>query len=348
MSGLGEVVELFHQKKLQSIPFRTFPPTQVDEAFRYMSKGKHIGKVLIQFTASLGMVGWWWCPAVCLINRVLFALLRYMFPFISLFLLPIVHRRMLSFALASLSVRGWLSSLSLSLSLSACLSLRVFIWAFILPSRFPVAFATIHPIWSQEAHMVLVWQLQNNYMNKAQDVLSCWVDRPHRSRPNLMYCLHHHHLHRHHLWLTWRTSQLVFRMKAVFFIFSKRPRQTLIIVKLCCVRVMCVLMRTFWLQWKPWRSVWISWVLSFAFPCHPLSGCACLSPRAFPLPLCLSRLFGAVCLSMIMIPGFSSSSLSVSSLFSLIRSFCSVLHPPNLFVAFSTARSYLKTSWFET
>ena len=55
-AGLADVVALFREKKLHPIPFHTFPPTQMDEAFRYMSKGKHIGKVLIQFTAPLGMV----------------------------------------------------------------------------------------------------------------------------------------------------------------------------------------------------------------------------------------------------------------------------------------------------
>jgi acyl transferase domain-containing protein/NADPH:quinone reductase-like Zn-dependent oxidoreductase/SAM-dependent methyltransferase/acyl carrier protein len=47
---LGELVELVEQGALRPLPFRAYPASRVDAAFRLMAAGKHTGKVVVTFT----------------------------------------------------------------------------------------------------------------------------------------------------------------------------------------------------------------------------------------------------------------------------------------------------------
>src|SRR5207302_6363734 len=49
----AEVADLVEQGALRPLPFRAFPAFNVDSAFRLMSGGKHIGKVIVSFPQSL-------------------------------------------------------------------------------------------------------------------------------------------------------------------------------------------------------------------------------------------------------------------------------------------------------
>src|SRR5262249_20077188 len=44
---LGEICALIEEGALRPLPFRAFPATRVDQAFRLMSGWKHVGKVVI-------------------------------------------------------------------------------------------------------------------------------------------------------------------------------------------------------------------------------------------------------------------------------------------------------------
>jgi NAD(P)-dependent dehydrogenase (short-subunit alcohol dehydrogenase family)/acyl carrier protein len=46
---LGEICALVEEGALRPLPFRAFPATRADHAFRLMSGGKHVGKVVISF-----------------------------------------------------------------------------------------------------------------------------------------------------------------------------------------------------------------------------------------------------------------------------------------------------------
>ncbi len=46
---MGEITELLEQRALTPLPYRTFPASRVDAAFRLMAGGKHTGKVVISF-----------------------------------------------------------------------------------------------------------------------------------------------------------------------------------------------------------------------------------------------------------------------------------------------------------
>ena len=48
---LGEIADLFENGALHPLPFRAFPATRVQSAFRLMAGGKHIGKVVVAFPA---------------------------------------------------------------------------------------------------------------------------------------------------------------------------------------------------------------------------------------------------------------------------------------------------------
>src|SRR6266403_3369604 len=47
---LAELAELVEKGALHPLPFRSFPSTRVDSAFRLMATGKHIGKVVVSFS----------------------------------------------------------------------------------------------------------------------------------------------------------------------------------------------------------------------------------------------------------------------------------------------------------
>jgi NAD(P)-dependent dehydrogenase (short-subunit alcohol dehydrogenase family)/acyl carrier protein len=49
---LAELAELVEQGALRPLPFRAFPASRVDAAFRLMAAGKHIGKVIVSFPAA--------------------------------------------------------------------------------------------------------------------------------------------------------------------------------------------------------------------------------------------------------------------------------------------------------
>jgi acyl transferase domain-containing protein/acyl carrier protein len=46
---LGELAELVEKGALTPLPFRSFPSSRIDAAFRLMASGKHIGKVVVSF-----------------------------------------------------------------------------------------------------------------------------------------------------------------------------------------------------------------------------------------------------------------------------------------------------------
>jgi acyl transferase domain-containing protein/acyl carrier protein len=46
---LGEVAELVEKGALTPLPFRSFPASRIDAAFRLMASGRHIGKVVVSF-----------------------------------------------------------------------------------------------------------------------------------------------------------------------------------------------------------------------------------------------------------------------------------------------------------
>ncbi len=46
---LGELAELVEKGALTPLPFRSFPASRIDAAFRLMASGKHIGKVVVSF-----------------------------------------------------------------------------------------------------------------------------------------------------------------------------------------------------------------------------------------------------------------------------------------------------------
>ncbi len=46
---LKELEEKFHAKTYRALPYKTFPITEVVEAFRYMAQGKHVGKNVLNF-----------------------------------------------------------------------------------------------------------------------------------------------------------------------------------------------------------------------------------------------------------------------------------------------------------
>jgi len=46
---LGELAELVEKGTLTPLPFRSFPASRIDAAFRLMASGKHIGKVVVSF-----------------------------------------------------------------------------------------------------------------------------------------------------------------------------------------------------------------------------------------------------------------------------------------------------------
>src|SRR5262249_1353258 len=46
---LEEVANLVEQGRLASLPFRSFPASRVESAFRLLAQGKHIGKVVVTF-----------------------------------------------------------------------------------------------------------------------------------------------------------------------------------------------------------------------------------------------------------------------------------------------------------
>jgi acyl transferase domain-containing protein/acyl carrier protein/ubiquinone/menaquinone biosynthesis C-methylase UbiE len=49
---LGEIATLVERRKLRPLPFRAFPASRVDAAFRLMASGKHTGKVVVSFAES--------------------------------------------------------------------------------------------------------------------------------------------------------------------------------------------------------------------------------------------------------------------------------------------------------
>ncbi len=49
---LGEIATLVEKRKLRPLPFRAFPASRVDAAFRLMASGKHTGKVVVSFAES--------------------------------------------------------------------------------------------------------------------------------------------------------------------------------------------------------------------------------------------------------------------------------------------------------
>lgn len=49
---LGEIAALVEKRKLRPLPFRAFPASRVDAAFRLMASGKHTGKVVVSFAES--------------------------------------------------------------------------------------------------------------------------------------------------------------------------------------------------------------------------------------------------------------------------------------------------------
>ncbi len=49
---LGEISELIEQGALHPLPYRSFPASRVDAAFRLMAQGKHIGKVIVAFSEA--------------------------------------------------------------------------------------------------------------------------------------------------------------------------------------------------------------------------------------------------------------------------------------------------------
>ncbi len=48
---LHEVLELFESGKLRPLPVTTFPMDRVDEAFRFMSRGTHVGKICVELAS---------------------------------------------------------------------------------------------------------------------------------------------------------------------------------------------------------------------------------------------------------------------------------------------------------
>jgi len=46
---LGEITTLLESRGLQPLPYRAFPASRIDAAFRLMASGKHIGKVIVAF-----------------------------------------------------------------------------------------------------------------------------------------------------------------------------------------------------------------------------------------------------------------------------------------------------------
>jgi NADPH:quinone reductase-like Zn-dependent oxidoreductase len=46
---LGELARLVDKGALRPLPFRSFPASRIDAAFRLMASGKHIGKVVVSF-----------------------------------------------------------------------------------------------------------------------------------------------------------------------------------------------------------------------------------------------------------------------------------------------------------
>ncbi|MDQ6808848.1 MAG: SDR family NAD(P)-dependent oxidoreductase, partial [Verrucomicrobiota bacterium] len=46
---LGKISELMEQNALRPLPFRSFPASRLDAAFRWMAQGKHTGKVVVAF-----------------------------------------------------------------------------------------------------------------------------------------------------------------------------------------------------------------------------------------------------------------------------------------------------------
>jgi NADPH:quinone reductase-like Zn-dependent oxidoreductase len=46
---LGELSELVEKGALMPLPFRSYPASRIDAAFRLMASGKHIGKVVVAF-----------------------------------------------------------------------------------------------------------------------------------------------------------------------------------------------------------------------------------------------------------------------------------------------------------
>jgi NADPH:quinone reductase-like Zn-dependent oxidoreductase/acyl carrier protein len=49
---LGQIAALVEKRKLRPLPFRAFPASRVDAAFRLMAGGKHTGKVVVSFAES--------------------------------------------------------------------------------------------------------------------------------------------------------------------------------------------------------------------------------------------------------------------------------------------------------
>jgi NADPH:quinone reductase-like Zn-dependent oxidoreductase len=50
---LAELAALVEEGALRPLPFRAFPASRVDSAFRLMAGGKHIGKVVVSFPETL-------------------------------------------------------------------------------------------------------------------------------------------------------------------------------------------------------------------------------------------------------------------------------------------------------
>jgi len=50
---LGELAELVEKGTLMPLPFRSFPASRIDAAFRLMASGKHIGKVVVSFPEAV-------------------------------------------------------------------------------------------------------------------------------------------------------------------------------------------------------------------------------------------------------------------------------------------------------
>ncbi len=53
-SLLSDLVQEFEAGKLKPIPHRLYPLAQVEDAFRYMSRGKHVGKIVVRHGALAG------------------------------------------------------------------------------------------------------------------------------------------------------------------------------------------------------------------------------------------------------------------------------------------------------
>ncbi|NER48931.1 MAG: type I polyketide synthase, partial [Symploca sp. SIO1A3] len=49
-----ELTQLWNQGKLQALPYKVFPSTQITAAFRYMQQAKHIGKVVVSMPEATG------------------------------------------------------------------------------------------------------------------------------------------------------------------------------------------------------------------------------------------------------------------------------------------------------